>query len=136
MTETQDEDVEKIKEEMVDKMMDEDGSNQYPEGPVEMTDSDFKETIEQYPLVLVDFWAAWCGPCKMMEPVLKELAEEYQGEVVIGKMNVDKNQTIPNKFQVSSIPTMILFKDGEPVDKMIGARGKDQLGQKFDEYLA
>ncbi|MFP4002040.1 MAG: thioredoxin [Thermoplasmata archaeon] len=135
MTETKDEDVEKIKEEMVDKMMNEKESKQFPEEPIEVTDSEFKETIEEYPLVLVDFWAAWCGPCKMMEPVMEELAEEYQGDVVIGKMNVDKNQTVPSQYQVSSIPTMVLFKDGEAVDRMIGARGKEQLGQKLEQYI-
>lgn len=134
MTETQ-EDVEKVKKEMVDKMVNENELKEYPAEPVEVTDSDFEETIEEYPIVLVDFWAAWCGPCKMMEPVLEELARNYQGDVVIGKMNVDKNQNIPSRFQVSSIPTMVLFKDGEVVDKMIGARGKEQLSQKFDQHL-
>jgi len=135
MPEAQEEDIEKIKEKMVDDMMNEGKSKQYPEEPIEVTDNDFQETLEEYPLVLVDFWAAWCGPCKMMEPVLEKIAEEYQGDVVIGKMNVDKNQNIPGKFQISSIPTMILFKNGEPVEKMIGALGKDQLVQKFEEYI-
>jgi len=136
MTETQDEDVEKIKKEMVDKMMNEKGSKEYPDGPIEVNDNDFEEIIEEYPLVLVDFWAAWCGPCKMMEPVLEELAKDYQGEVVVGKMNVDKNQNIPSRFQVSSIPTMVLFKGGEAVDKMVGALQKEQLKQKFEEHLS
>jgi len=135
MTETQDEDIEKIKEKMVDNMMNEGKSKQYPEEPIEMTDNDFQETLEEYPLVLVDFWAAWCGPCRMMEPVLEEIAEEHQGDVVIGKMNVDKNQNIPSKFQISSIPTLILFKNGEPVEKIIGALAKDQLVQKFEQHL-
>jgi len=136
MNETKDEDVENIKKEMVDKMMNKTGSKEYPAEPIEVTDKDFEETIEEYPLVLVDFWAAWCGPCKMMEPILEEIAEDYQGKVVIGKMNVDKNQNIPSRFQVSSIPTMILFKEGEVVEKMIGALGKEQLGQKFEDYLS
>ncbi len=135
MAKSKDEDVEKIKEEMVDKMMNDTESKEYPAEPVKVTDNDFKETIKEYPLVLVDFWAAWCGPCKMMEPVLDELAEEYQGDVVIGKMNVDKNQNIPSRFQVSSIPTMVLFKEGEVVDRMIGALGKEQLSQKIEENL-
>ncbi len=136
MTETKDEEVEKIKEEMVDKMMNEKESKQYPKKPIELNDNDFQESIEEYPLVLVDFWAAWCGPCKMMEPVLEELAKDYQGEVVIGKMNVDKNQDIPSRFQVSSIPTMVLFKEGEAVDRMVGALQKEQLKQKFEEHLS
>ncbi|MEF8831967.1 MAG: thioredoxin [Candidatus Thermoplasmatota archaeon] len=135
MTEAQDEDVKKIKKEMVDKMANEKESKEYPVEPVEVTDNDFEETMEEYPLVLMDFWANWCGPCKMMEPIMEDLAENYQGEVVIGKMNVDKNQNIPSRFQVSSIPTMILFKEGEVVDRMIGARGKEQLSQKLEEHL-
>jgi len=135
MTKTQDEDIESIKKKMVDNMVNKTESKDYPAEPIEVTDKDFEETIEEYPLVLVDFWAAWCGPCKMMEPVLEELAEDYQGEVVIGKMNVDKNQNIPIRFQVSSIPTMVLFKEGEVVDRMIGALQKNQLKQKFEEYL-
>ncbi|MBS3815995.1 MAG: thioredoxin [Candidatus Thermoplasmatota archaeon] len=115
--------------------MSEDESTEYPEGPVKVNDNDFQETINEYPLVLVDFWAEWCGPCKMMEPVLEELAEEYQGEVVIAKMNVDKNQKVPSQFQVSSIPTLVLFKDGERVDRMIGALQKQQLEQKFEEHM-
>jgi len=135
MTKTQDEEVEKIKEEMVDNMMNETESKEYPDEPIKVTDNDFEETVEEYPLVLIDFWAAWCGPCKMMEPVLEELAKELQGEVVIGKMNVDKNQNIPSRFQVSSIPTMVLLKKSEVMDRMVGALGKEQLKQKIEEHL-
>jgi len=136
MTETQDEEVEDIKEKMVDKMMNKTESKDHPSEPIKVTDNDFEETIEEYPLVLVDFWAAWCGPCKMMEPVLEDLAEDYQGEVVIGKMNVDKNQNIPSRFQVSSIPTMVFFKEGKAVDRMVGALQKEQLKQKFEKHLS
>lgn len=124
--------LEKIKEKMVDDIMSEEN---YPEEPVKITDDDFEETIEDYPLILVDFWADWCGPCKMMEPILKELASEYQGDLVVGKLNVDDNSTVPNQFQVSSIPTMVLFKEGEPVERMVGAMQKEQLAQKVDEYI-
>ncbi len=124
--------LEKIKKKMVDDIMSEEN---YPEGPVKITDDDFEETIEDHPLILVDFWADWCGPCKMMEPILKELASEYQGDLVVGKLNVDDNSTVPNQFQVSSIPTMVLFKEGEPVERMVGAMQKEQLAQKVDEYI-
>ncbi len=123
--------LEKIKEKMVDDIMSEEN---YPEEPVKITDDDFEETIEDYPLILVDFWADWCGPCKMMEPVLEELAREYQGDLVIAKMNVDENSRIPGQFQVSSIPTMVLFKDGEQVERMMGALPKEQLKQKIEQY--
>ncbi|MEF8874238.1 MAG: thioredoxin [Candidatus Thermoplasmatota archaeon] len=130
-----DKEVEEIKKKMVEDIMNKKEEENYPKEPIKVNDNDFQETIDNYPLVLVDFWAEWCGPCKMMEPVLEELAEEYQGEVVIAKMNVDNNQKVPNNFGVSSIPTLVLFKNGERVDRMIGALQKQQLEQKFEEHL-
>ncbi len=136
MGKSADEDVEKIKKEMVDDMMSgKNSTEEYPSGPIEVNDENFQETLEKYPLVLVDFWAAWCGPCKMMEPVMEELAAEYEGDAVIAKMNVDKNNRVPSQFQVSSIPTLVLFKDGEKVERMMGARQKGQLAQKLDQYV-
>jgi len=85
--------------------------------------------------VLVDFWAAWCGPCKMVAPVLDELASEMDGQVKVAKLNVDENQDIAVKFQVSSIPTFILFRDGEAADRMLGAMPKAAF-QQFIERNA
>jgi len=85
--------------------------------------------------VLVDFWAAWCGPCKMVAPVLEELAEQMHGKVRIAKVNVDENQDIAVKFQVSSIPTFILFKDGEAADRMLGAMPKGAFEQFIDRHI-
>ncbi len=135
MNKDDDENVEKIKKKMVEDIMSKNEEN-YPDGPIKVNDDDFQETIEKYPLVLVDFWADWCGPCKMMEPVLEDLAQEYQGEIVIAKMNVDNNRKVPNQFGVSSIPTMVLFKDGESVERMVGALQKEQLKQKFEENMS
>ncbi len=126
------EELKNIKKKMVEDIMSE---GKYPEEPINVSDGDFQDTLERYPVVLVDFWADWCGPCKMMEPVLEELASEYKGDLVVGKMNVDKNGTVPNQFQVSSIPTLVLFKDGEPVERLVGAMQKDQLSQKVEQYL-
>ena len=84
--------------------------------------------------VLVDFWAAWCGPCRMVAPVLEELAEQMEGKVRIAKVNVDENQDIAVKFQVSSIPTFILFKDGEAADRMLGAMPKGAFEQFIDRH--
>ncbi|MFP3872359.1 MAG: thioredoxin [Candidatus Natronoplasma sp.] len=124
--------LEKIKKKMVEDIMSEE---EYPEEPIKVNDADFQDTLEKYPLVLVDFWAAWCGPCKMMEPVLEELAEDIQGALVVGKMNVDENSQVPSQFQVSSIPTLVLFKDGEPVERLVGAMRKEQLAQKVKQYV-
>ncbi|TNF81138.1 MAG: thioredoxin [Acidobacteria bacterium] len=85
--------------------------------------------------VLVDFWAAWCGPCRMVAPVLEELAEQMEGKVRIAKVNVDENQDIAVQFQVSSIPTFILFKDGEAADRMLGAMPKGAFEQFIGRHV-
>jgi len=85
--------------------------------------------------VLVDFWAEWCGPCKMVAPILDEIAGENEGKIRIAKLNVDDNPNIARRFEVMSIPTMILFKDGKPEKRLVGARGKGQILQELSEYL-
>ncbi len=81
--------------------------------------------------VIVDFWAPWCGPCRMVGPVIEQIAEQYGDKVTVGKLNVDENPATAGKFGVMSIPTIILFKDGEPSKKVIGARGKADLEREF-----
>lgn len=91
-----------------------------------VTDQDFDNQILQSKLpVLVDFWATWCGPCKLAEPVLEELSDEYKDKVLIAKMNVDQNQVNPGKYGIMSIPTTILFKDGKEVGREVGFSGKE-----------
>jgi thioredoxin 1 len=85
--------------------------------------------------VLVDFWAEWCGPCKTIAPVLDEIADENAGKLRIAKLNVDENPEIAQRFGVMSIPTMIVFRDGEPAKRMVGAKGKSQLLQELSEFL-
>ena len=103
---------------------------------IELTDANFEEVIKSDKPVLVDFWAEWCGPCKMIGPVVEELAGEYEGKAVVGKLNVDLNQNTSAKFGIRSIPTLLVFKNGEIVDKQIGAVGKATLAQKLDAQLA
>ncbi len=103
---------------------------------VEITDSNFEEIISSDKPVLVDFWAEWCGPCKMIGPVVEELAGDYDGKAVIGKVNVDENPTVSAKFGIRSIPTLLVFKGGEIVDKQIGAVPKGVLAQKLDAQIA
>ncbi len=102
---------------------------------LEVTDNNFDELIKGDKPVLVDFWAEWCGPCKMIGPVVEQLAGEFEGKVVIGKMDVDANSQVPAKFGIRSIPTLMIFKNGELVDKVVGAVPKSVLEQKLNEQL-
>ena len=103
---------------------------------IEITDASFKSEVTDSPIpVLVDFWAPWCGPCKMIAPVLEEIAQEYDGKAKIVKINIDDNQNTPAQFGVRSIPTLILFKNGNEVEKIIGAQGKDKLKALIDSAL-
>ena len=106
------------------------------DGITSLTDSTFDEEIKgATEPVLVDFWAEWCGPCKMIAPVLEEIATEYEGKIRIAKLNVDDNLDVSRRFEVMSIPTLILFKDGEPAHRIIGAKGKGQLLQELHQFL-
>jgi thioredoxin 1 len=101
-----------------------------------LTDSTFDEEIKgSDEPVLVDFWAEWCGPCKMIAPVLEEIAGDSEGKLRVGKINVDENLELARRFEVMSIPTLILFKDGEPQHRIIGAKGKGQLLQELEAFL-
>jgi len=103
---------------------------------IEITDASFKSEVTDSPVpVLVDFWAPWCGPCKMIAPVLEEIAQEYEGKAKIVKINVDDNQNSAAQFGVRSIPTLILFKNGNEVEKIIGVQGKDKLTALIDSAL-
>ncbi len=101
-----------------------------------LTDATFDEHVKSSDVpVLVDFWAEWCGPCKMISPVLEEIAEEQAGKIRIGKLNIDDNLDVTRRFDVLSIPTLILFKDGEPQMRVIGAKPKGQLLEELSEFL-
>jgi len=100
-----------------------------------LTDENFESAIKEHPLILVDFWAAWCFPCKMIAPTIEELAKEYKGKVTFAKLNVDENPKTAMQFGVTSIPTLILFKNGEIADKIIGAVPKEYLESKIKEHL-
>lgn len=104
--------------------------------PVVLTDSNFKGEITKYPVMLVDFWASWCGPCRMVSPIIEKLAKEYSGRVAFGKVNVDENQMISGSFGIQSIPTMMIFKGGKAVDIMIGALPKAQIESKIKQQLS
>ncbi|WP_291424832.1 thioredoxin [Deinococcus sp.] len=102
--------------------------------PVEMTDSNFSSEIAQG-VTLVDFWAPWCGPCRIIAPVVEELAGQYEGRVKVGKINVDDNPATAGQFRVMSIPTLLLFKDGQLVDTLVGAQPKRSFEALLDKHV-
>jgi thioredoxin 1 len=104
--------------------------------PVVLTDSNFAAEVAKYPIMLVDFWAPWCGPCRIVGPIVEQLAKEYSGKVAFGKLNVDDNQMVAGSFGIQSIPTMMIVKAGKVVDVMVGALPKAQIELKIKQHLA
>lgn len=103
---------------------------------VQFTDGNFtKEALESKGLTVVDFFAPWCGPCKMMGPIVEKLAKEYEGKAKIGKLNVDENQEMSSKYEIQSIPTILFFKDGELVDRVSSFQSEEQLKEKIESHL-
>ena len=102
-----------------------------------VSDATFDETVggSSNPVV-VDFWAEWCGPCKMIAPALEEIASEHRGKVTVAKLNVDDNPDTARRYDVMSIPTLLIFRDGQPVKRLVGAKGKGQLLQDLAEFIA
>jgi thioredoxin 1 len=103
--------------------------------PLNLDDSNFAQTINKYPLLLVDFWAPWCGPCRMMSPIIDQVGKEYIGKLVVGKVNVDENPNISGQFGISSIPTLILFKSGQAVNNIIGSVSKSRIDEMVKIHL-
>ena len=102
---------------------------------LEITDSNFNDVISKNKTVLVDFWAEWCGPCRMIGPLINEMSKEYEGKALIGKVNVDQNANVSAQFGVRSIPTVLFIKNGEVVDKSVGAVPKSTLESKLKALL-
>lgn len=102
-----------------------------------ITDQNFQSEVAQSQMpVVVDFWAPWCTPCRIVGPIVEELAKEFAGKIKVGKLNVDENQQVSGQFGIMSIPTILFFKNGQPVDSVVGAQGKDVIKQKMEKLLA
>ena len=103
---------------------------------IELTEGNFtKEVLESDKVMLIDFWTPWCGPCKMLSPVIEELADEYEGKAKICKLNTDENMSLASKYQITSIPCVILFKGGNPIQKIIGFRPKNDIKKAVDNEI-
>jgi len=108
--------------------------NKWPDTPIHLIDADIDENIQKFPTVVIDCWAPWCGPCRMIGPIIEELAKDMQGKIVFGKLNVDENPQTSMKYGIMSIPTMLVFKNGKLVDRVVGAMPKEMLLQKLRPY--
>ncbi len=109
--------------------------DEIPSEAIELTDANVDQALQRFPLIVVDCWAPWCGPCRMMTPVIDELAKEYAGKIVFGKVNVDENAQTAMKYGIRSIPALLIFQDGKVVDQIIGAQPKQALEPQLTKYL-
>lgn len=131
-----DPEIERIQRKKIAEMLQNAQSVETPtDKPIMLTDSNFSTKIVKHNLIVVDFWAPWCGPCRMVAPLIEQLAAEYAGKVAFGKMNVDENMTVPGSFGVMSIPTMIIFKNGKAVETIIGSCPKSHIESKFKPFM-
>ena len=106
-----------------------------PDKPVVVTDATIDAAASQYPVFILDCWAEWCGPCRTIGPIIEQLAAEMKGKAVFGKLNVDENMQTANKYRISAIPTLMIFKNGKLIDKLVGAYPKPALAAKIQKFL-
>ena len=138
MKKEKDEELEKIKRAKLEEMMHRVVQNPVKpasDKPIEITDVTFKETIQNHSLVVVDCWAAWCAPCRMVAPIIDEMARDYAGKILFGKLNVDENREVATQYEIMSIPTLLVFKNGQLVDRIVGAMPRQMLEPKITRYL-
>ena len=132
----EDEELRRIKEKKLKELMRLKGKKQEMSAkPVPVTDSHFSETVDKHALALIDCWAPWCGPCVVISPIVEELAKEYAGKVLFGKLNVDENPRNAGRFQIFGIPTLLIIRNGKEVDRIVGLVPKDQIEARLKKHL-
>jgi thioredoxin len=124
--------IEEIKKKKMEELMDKmETEKNFPGGPVKVGGDNFSTFISRYQNVVVDCWAEWCGPCKMVSPIIEALSKDYKGKIVFGEMNTDENQRLAMQFGITAIPTLLVFKDGKMIDNIIGAMPKEILEKRL-----
>ncbi|MDH7563932.1 MAG: thioredoxin [Candidatus Bathyarchaeota archaeon] len=132
----EDEELKRIQEKKLKNMIDQlERRKKLTTEPAHVTDSSFNETVEKNPLVLIDFWAAWCGPCRALAPTIEQLAAEYAGKVFVGKLDVDENPATAERFQIFSIPTVLVIKNGCEVERIVGCVPKQHIENALKKHL-
>jgi thioredoxin 1 len=133
----EDNDLEQIRLKKIQSMLNQaETSKQLSSHPVTVNDDNFNSTLKAHELLVVDFWAPWCSPCRMVGPIIEQLAAEYAGKVTFGKINVDENQMVPESFGIMSIPTIVIFNRGKAVETLVGAYPKVDIENTFKRYLS
>jgi thioredoxin 1 len=131
----EDAELEEIKAKKMAEMVKQSKSKEKLSAPITITDTNFTETVEEHPLIIIDCWAPWCGPCRIITPIIEELAKEHAGEAVFGKLNVDENPQTASRFNIMGIPTLLIVKDGKEIDRIVGAAPKSQIESKLKKYF-
>ena len=141
MSEEEDEELKKIRMkklmELKRKLLDDKQEKQiaFPKEPIELTDASFSKFVQKYPLVVIDCWAPWCAPCRILSPIIEEMAHDYAGKIAFGKVNVDKNPRVAMEYGIMSIPTLLVFKNGRLMDRIVGAMPRKLLEPRITRFL-
>ncbi|MEL4306345.1 thioredoxin [Methanococcoides sp. LMO-2] len=128
-------DLEKIRQQRLEQIKSNLESRSFPDSPLHATDSNFDELVSKYPVVVIDCWAEWCGPCRKLVPVIDALAREMQGKIVFAKLNTDENQMTARNFNITAIPTLLVFSNGKPAGQIVGALQKEQLVERLNKFI-
>lgn len=128
-------DLEKIRQQRLEQIKKGLEAKAYPDMPLQVTDENLKELVSKYPVIVIDCWAEWCGPCRKLIPIINELAKEYQGKIVFGKLNTDENRGTASDYKITAIPTLLIFKNGNPAGQIVGALQKEQLVERFNQII-